>query len=181
MPFAPSRFALVLALLWGVGFTVPAAAQGPENIYLQAVAEHYRVSADEIRVLYGWGRPASELPVVLHLAARGGISPDAVMALRNAGRSWMQIAARWQLHAGDFHVALDPSDDPGALARAYEGFQGSPRTGWPALELRDDEVVALVHLRFFTEYLGVPPRRVLAALSSAGPGPAALQALRRGP
>ncbi|NNF37050.1 MAG: hypothetical protein HKN71_00165 [Gemmatimonadetes bacterium] len=181
MPFAPSRFALVLALLWGVGFTVPAAAQGPEDIYLQAVAEHYRVSADEIRVLYGWGRPASELPVVLHLAARGGISPDAVMALRNAGRSWMQIAARWQLHAGDFHVALDPSDDPGALARAYEGFQGSPRTGWPALELRDDEVVALVHLRFFTEYLGVPPRRVLAALSSAGPGPAALQALRRGP
>jgi hypothetical protein len=176
-----ARLVRGLALLWGVVFAAPAAAQGPEDTYLQAVAEHYRVSADEIRVLNGWGRPARELPVVLYVAARGGISPDAVMALRNAGRGWLQIAGRWQLHAGDFHVALDSADDAGVLARAYEGYEGSPRTGWPALQLSDDEVVALVHLRFLTEYLGLPPGRVLAALSSAGPGPAALQALRRGP
>ena len=108
-------------------------------------------------------------------------SPDAVMALRNSGRGWLQIAGRWQLHAGDFHVALDPAQDPGPLARVYEGYRGSPRTGWPALQLEDREVEALVHLRFLTEYLGVPPGRVLTALARAGSGPAALQALRRGP
>jgi hypothetical protein len=181
MPRFHFRTGLFVALILGWIPGVPAAAQNHEEIYLQAVAEHYRISVDEIRVLHGWGRPLSELPVVLHIASRGGVSPDAVMALRNSGRGWLQIAGRWQLHAGDFHVAIDASEDAGPLATAYDGFRGSPRTGWPALQLADHEVEALVHLRFLTEYLGVPPRRVLAALGSAGPGPAALQALRRGP
>ena len=176
-----ARSSLILVLVTAAFGVSTSAVQGQEEVYLQAVAEHYRVSSDEIRVLHGWGRPAGELPVVLHVASRAGISPDAVMALRNSGRGWLQIAGRWQLHAGDFHVALDPAQDPGPLARVYEGYRGSPRTGWPALQLEDREVEALVHLRFLTEYLGVPPGRVLTALARAGSGPAALEALRRGP
>lgn len=158
----------------------PAVAQSPDDMYLQAVGEYYRVPVVEVRVLASWGRPAAEIPVVLFLAGRGGVSPDAVMALRNAGRSWRDIAGRWQVHAGDFHVALDPSVDAGPLARVYEAYRSRPGTGWPSIELTDDEVVLLVHLRFLTEYLGVAPGAVLGALQRAGAGPAALQALRRG-
>lgn len=158
----------------------PLAAQQPDGAYLQAVSEFYRVPVDEVRVLASWGRPAADIPVVLFVAGRGGVSPDAVMALRNAGRGWMQIAGRWQLHAGDFHVPLDASVDAGPLSRVYGEYRARPGTGWPSIELGDDDIVALVHLRFLTEYLGVDPGRVLAALARAGAGPAALQALRRG-
>ena len=159
---------------------VRAEAQGGDQAYLQAVSEHYHVSLDEVRVLAGWGRPVSEIPVVLFLAGQGGVSPDAVMALRNAGRGWVAISSRWQVHAGQFHVALDPSADAGPLAGVYEQFRARPASAWPSIELADSDVMALVHLRFLSEYLGVPPARVLAALGRVGPGPSALQALRRG-
>ena len=157
-----------------------AEAQDPGQAYLQAVSEHFHVSLDEVRVLAGWGRPAAEIPVVLFLAGKGGVSPDAVMALRNAGRGWSAIASRWQLHAGQFHVALDPSVDAGLLSGVYEQFRARPGSAWPSIELADQDVVALVHLRFLSEYLSVPPARVIVALGRVGPGPAALQALRRG-
>lgn len=158
----------------------PARAQDPGQAYLQAVSEHYHVSLDEVRVLAGWGRPAAEIPVVLFLAGQGGVSTDAVMALRNAGRGWSAIASRWQLHAGHFHVALGPSVDAGLLSGVYEQFRARPGSAWPSIELADQDVVALVHLRFLSEYLSVPPAQVIAALGRVGPGPAALQALRRG-
>lgn len=158
----------------------PAVAQGGDQAYLQAVSEHYHVSLDEVRVLASWGRPAMEIPVVLFLAGQGGVSPDAVMALRNAGRGWSAIAARWQLHAGQFHVAIGPSVDAGPLAGVYEQYRTRPGSAWPSIELSDSDVVALVHLRFLGEYLGLPPARVLSAMARVGPGPAALQALRGG-
>jgi hypothetical protein len=158
----------------------PAEAQDASQAYFQAVSEHFHVSLDEVRVLAGWGRPVTEIPVVLFLAGQGGVSPDAVMALRNAGRGWIAIASRWQLHAGHFHVAVDPSVDAGPLAGVYEQFRARPGSAWPSIELSDPDVVALVHLRFLSEYLSLPPARVLVALGQVGPGPAALQALRRG-
>lgn len=177
-----SRFPTVVAAAAAIlaCTSSPATAQNPDAAYLQAISEYYRVPADEVRVLASWGRPAADIPVVLFVAGRGGVSPDAVMALRNAGRRWGEIAGRWRLHAGDFHVPLDASVDAGPLDRVYGEFRGRPGTGWPSIELQDAEVVGLVHLRFLTEYLGVPPGRVLAALARAGAGPAALQALRRG-
>ncbi len=173
--------AFCVALAAGLGLAPTAAeAQDDQQAYLQAVAEHFHVSIDEVRVLARWGRPAQEIPVVLFLAGQGGVSPDAVMALRNAGRGWSAIASRWQLHAGQFHVPLESSADPGPLSGVYEQFRARPGSAWPSIELSDQDVVSLVHLRFLSSYLGVPPRRVLGALSQVGAGPAALRALRRG-
>lgn len=171
--------ALALAAL-ALGTAVPVQAQGGDDAYLQAVGEHFRVSVDEVRVLASWGRPASDIPVVLFVAGRGGVSPDAVMALRNAGRGWSEIAGRWQLHAGDFHVPVDDSVDAGPLRAVYEQYRSRPGTGWPSITLSDGDVVALVHVRFLADYLGVAPARVMQALARAGAGPAALQALRGG-
>jgi hypothetical protein len=175
-----SRTLAITIIALAVLTPASAEAQDANQVYLQAISEHYHVSLDEVRVLAGWGRPVPEIPVVLFLAGQGGVSPDAVMALRNAGRGWSAIATRWQLHAGQFHVALDPSVDAGPLAGVYEQFRARPGSAWPSIELSDQDVVALVHLRFLSEYLSVPPARVLAALGQVGPGPAALQALRRG-
>ncbi len=172
--------ALALAVLAVAGAARPAGAQEAEEAYLQAVAEHFRVPTDEVRVLASWGRPPSDIPVVLFVAARGGVSPDAVMALRNAGRGWAEIAGRWQLHAGDFHVPLDPSVDAGPLATVYEAYRSRPATGWPSIPLSDGDVVSLVHLGFLSDYLGVAPTRVLQALARSGAGPGALAALRGG-
>lgn len=176
-----ARLATALAcLVLVLGAAAPAQAQGGDDAYLQAVGEHFRVSVDEVRVLASWGRPAADIPVVLFVAGRGGVSPDAVMALRNAGRGWSEIAGRWQLHAGDFHVPIDDGVDAGPLASAYEQYRSRPGTAWPSITLSDSDVVSLVHVRFLSDYLGVAPARVIQALGRAAAGPDALQALRGG-
>ena len=160
---------------------VTAEAQNPaQDTYLQAVAEHYRVSVDEVKVLASWGLPVAEIPVVLFIAGRGGVSPDAVIALRRSGRSWSELSGRYQLHAGQYHVPIGDTVDAAPLVRAYGEFRSRPGASWAAIELADEEIVGLVHLRFFTEYLNLPAAQVLGALARAGVGPPALQALRRG-
>jgi hypothetical protein len=164
--------AAVLAL------ALPAAAQ--ESAYLDAVAEHFEIAADEVAILAGWGVPAEEIPVVLSVARTAGVSPDAVMALRRGGRSWGDLADRYGVHAARLHVPLPDDADAGVLSRLYEAYRSRPSTAWVSIEIRDDEMVDLVNLRFLSEYLGRSPAQVLGVLTQAGSGPAAFERLRRG-
>ena len=47
----------------------------PEAAYLRAVAEFFRVPASEMEIMRDWRLPADEIPVVLFLANRAGVSP----------------------------------------------------------------------------------------------------------
>lgn len=160
------------------GLGAPAAGQ--ESAYLDAVAEHFDTARDEVGILSGWGIPAGEIPVVLFVARTAGVSPDAVMALRRGGRSWGELAQRYGVTAARLHVPLAADADAGVLSRIYGEYRGRPSTAWVSLEVRDDEVVHLVNLRFLSDYLGRPPAEVLGALSAAGSPAAAFARLRGG-
>ena len=145
-----------------------AAAQTPNDLaaYYRAVGAHFKVPPGEVMVLSEWRLPPDEIPVVLYIANRGGISPDAVVALRQGGTGWPVVARRYALDAGSFHVRLDGA--AGSLARVYSEYESRPQAQWSAIQLADDEVIALVNLRVLSEVLRSAPLVVLQARDRAG-------------
>ena len=138
------------------------AGDSDEEAFLRAVGEHFDTPQPEILVLSQWKLPAGEIPVVLRLASRAGVSPDVVVAQRRRGSDWMEIARGYSVHAGDFHVPID--GPTGFLSGAYERFHARPASQWRDVSLSDEEVVGLVNVRFLSRSLGLPPGRVLSAL-----------------
>lgn len=135
--------------------------------YLRSVAAFYEQDPGEVRLLVEGALAPEELPVALTVSRRAGISAEAVLALRRAGRSWTDILVTYGLHAGTLHVPLDTPPERGPLAAAYAEYAERPARSWSVIRLRDDAVVQLVHLRFLSSYLEVPPSRVAAALAGA--------------
>lgn len=168
--------ALGLALGW-----IPAQAQTPGDedarAYLRAVADYHHVSLAEIRILGEWDITPQEVPVVLFIARRAGVSPDALAALHGPGASWMDLASRYNIDSADLYVRLSEGAAGTRLARVYEAFSSRPRTEWGSVGLSDPEVVALVNLRFLSSVVGESPDRVLAALRERGTFVQAYQAL----
>lgn len=138
------------------------AGNADEAAFLRAVGEHFGTPRSEVRVLTRWSLSAGEIPVVLRLAKRAGVSPDVVVAKRRHGESWMEIARGYSVHAGDFHVPIEGSS--GFLSAAYERFGARPASEWRDISLSDAEVVGLVNVRFLSRALEVSAGRVVEAL-----------------
>ena len=149
------------------------------DAYYTAVGRHFGVPPAEVIVLSEWRLPPEEIPVVLYIADRGGISPDAVVALRQGGTDWPVVARRYALDAGSFHVRVDGG--AGSLARIYEEYAARPQGQWSAIQLADDDVIALVNLRVLSAVLGSAPLAVLQAHDRAGSWVGAYQALAARP
>lgn len=140
----------------------PGAGSPDQAAFLRAVGEHFGTSQQEVAVLAQWKLAMGEIPVVLFVADRAGVSPDVVISQRLRGEGWMGIASGYSVHAGDFHIPID--GDPGVLAGAYERFSVRPASEWHEVRLSDADVVALVNLRFLSRHLGLPPDRVVGEL-----------------
>ena len=149
---APARSALlqIHALLAMCSMAIPLEAQvsdrGAVASYYNAVGEYFRVPLNEIMILSEWRLAAEEIPVVLYTASQGGISPEAVVALRRAGQNWPTVARRYGLDAANFHVPLDGGSGP--LARVYQAFSSLPRAEWSTKDLLNEAIVGLVKLRY---------------------------------
>ncbi|MBW3533949.1 MAG: hypothetical protein KY453_01820 [Gemmatimonadetes bacterium] len=176
-------FRLLPVLVLAAAALAPAALGGQEpgtiDAYHRAVGDHFRVSPQEVTVLSDYRLGPDEVPVVLFLAARGGISPDAVVALRRSGRGWADIAGRYGVGGDDFHVSFQ-SGSPGSLAGVHARFESTPAGSWDGMALSDDEIVGLVNVQVLSEAAGVSPARVQAARDRAGSYAAAFRALLRG-
>ena len=156
-------------LLPGVllGAPVVQAQSGPvEAAFLRAAGEHYGLPAAEVAVLSRWRLPSDEIPVVLFVARRAGVSHDVVVAQRRQGRRWMEVAGARGLHAGDFHIPVIGAT--GSLAATLDRFNAVSLAQWRSLELSDREVVELVNVRFISGFLGISPGRVAQELGGAG-------------
>lgn len=173
---------LMLALATLLAAAPPAHAQSAAALeaYHRAASEHFGVAVAEVQILAEWGLPSDEVPVVLFMARRGGISADAVAALRGSGRNWADLGSRYGVHAGVLHVDLPEGAALGPLARAYGEYRDRGSAAWPGIRLEDREVVLLVNLRFLAEATNRQPAEVLAALASAGSAADAYQSLVRG-
>ena len=152
-----------LLLLPAAGQGQRPGAGGPEQAeFLRAVAEHFEIPRQEVAVLAQWRLDVAEIPVVLFVADRAGVSPDVVVSQRRRGEAWMVIAGGYGLHAGDFHIPVD--GDRGMLAAAYQRFGARPASEWREVTLSDEEVVALVTVGFLSRRLGVTTARVAGEL-----------------
>jgi hypothetical protein len=149
-----------------------------KEAYFMAVGDHFDVPFQEVTIIGDWELAPDEVPVVLFLSKRAGVSPDALIGLRRSGRSWSEISGRFGLGPREFHMPL-PEDGPlGPLARAAGAFRGRPAREWNRVQLTDDEIVAYVNVRFLSERVHVTPIRVLEAQAAAGSFMAAYPRLR---
>ncbi len=173
--------ATLLALCTATVLTGPLAAQGrgadssgaerstQQSLYLRSVARVFHVAPAEAEVLASWLPHPSELPVLLHLAARTGASPDVVGSLRKSGSSWQRIASRLGIGIAVFHVEVGDQVVDGVLARPLAAFRSHPPSEWHALSLTDLEIGALVNVRVLADAASVSPAEMAALLATPAP------------
>lgn len=158
-----------LAMLALLALTaVPTGAQERDAAqvdYFRAVAGFFNLPPTEIVILSDWKMPADEIPVVLFMARRAGVSPEALVALREAGQTWSALADRYRVRAPAFHVPVRDDAATGRLDGAYRLFRSTPVGEWESIRLSDDDIVALVNVRVISQSLGLPAERVLAETS----------------
>jgi len=161
-----------LALIGALGAPSLSRAQGVDpavrDAYFRAASDYFRVPLQEITIISGWGLQPDEVPVVLFLAQRAGVSPDALIGVRRGGRPWLEVASRFGVGASVFHLPMPRDADLGPLTRAYGEFNRRPAGEWGQIRLEDPEVVALVNVRVLAEQTESTPVRVLQARGEAG-------------
>lgn len=131
-----------------------------ERAYYRAVARFFQIPESEVAILGHWNLPADEIPVVLFVARRAGVSSEALVALRRSGRSWPALATSYGIGANALHVPLRDPGSAGALRPLYERFAATPVAQWASIALSDADVVALVNVRVLSQALGVPADEV---------------------
>jgi len=135
--------------------------------YFRAVAGFFSLPESEIAILSDWETPADEIPVVLFMARRAGVSPEALVALRSSGQSWTRLAGQYGVSAATLHVPIRDDASAGALSAVYVAFRGTPVSEWPGIPLSDSDIVALVNVRVLAQSLGLSPDAVLRDTGSA--------------
>lgn len=158
-------------VLWAL-LAVPAQAQraggggGAEDAFLRGAAEYFQISEEEAFVLSRWKLDHEEIPVVLFLAGRGGVSPDVVVAQRRNRTPWLDIARSLGVGAGDFYVDAGPQ--PGRLTEVMAQFSDRPAAQWNQIRVSDVDAVALVNVRFLSRHFERPPSEVVTAWTRLG-------------
>ena len=124
-----------------------------------AVSNYYHVPEREVVVIRERRIRDEELPVVLFIAQRARVTPARIVDLRLRGMSWWDISVRYGIQPDVYYVPVAVAPGP-PYGRAY-GHYKKPRKHWNTIVLSDDDVVNLVHVRFISDYYGVPPERVI--------------------
>lgn len=168
------RLCLLMSLLLMGGSLRPVCVMGQtpdvpvRQAYLRAVAGFFQVPLEEVTLLGEWDLQTDEIPVVLFLADRAGVSSDALIGLRSGGQSWWEIIGRFGLGVQPFYLALPENEPLGLLDGAYSELRSRRHGEWDQVELSDQEIVALVNLRVLSEQVGLPPLKVLRSYEQAG-------------
>lgn len=158
-----------VALLTSVMVAVPVAGQHAANqardAYFGAVADFFGLPTTEVSILAQWQLPPDEIPVALFIANQAGISAEALVALRSGGKSWAELARRYQVDASHFYVPLPDGADAGVLKAVYARFRSLPASRWGEVSLTDADIIALVNVRVLAQTLHLTPGQVLRAAS----------------
>lgn len=175
----PGALLLLLGFAVATGAGVPGAVEaqqvqpGMTSVYTQLVASHFGVPSGEAQLLVEDLERTEDLPVVLILARESGLSPSVILSRRQRGAPaqrtpWLEVARQVQLGGGVFYVeiAADQVDD--RVRRPVGLFEATPQAQWAGLDLTDDEVVDLTHVKVLSRHLTVEKGRVLEAREAAG-------------
>jgi hypothetical protein len=158
-----------LFLTVGLAMASPAAAQagsGARQDYLLAVAGFFSLPPNEVAILGDWDILADELPVVLFMARRAGVSPEALVALRGAGHGWSALATRYRVTAAALHVPVRDDAPAGSLSGVYEKYRSTPVAEWGTISVSDRDIIGLVNVRVISQVLRLSAEQVLGRVGS---------------
>ncbi|HUF75999.1 MAG TPA: hypothetical protein VMM35_06960 [Longimicrobiales bacterium] len=133
---------------------------GAERAYLRAVARYFQMPESEVSILAHWDLPTEEIPVALFLARRAGVSAEAIVALRESGRTWTSLTSTYNIGANALHVPLRDPTTAGTLRGVYERFRDTPVGEWGVIRLSESDIVTLVNVRVLSDALGVAPDEI---------------------
>ena len=139
-----------------------------ERSYRNAVARYFELPEEEIAILGHWELPTEEIVVVLFMAPRSGISPEALVALRQSGRSLTELAENYRIGGQVLHVPLSDPAAAGSLTHVYERFGEVPVSEWSSIRLTGDDIITLVNVRVLSDSLGLPPDEIMRHTASTG-------------
>jgi len=164
-----SRAVFLLAIL-SIAAAAPEAQgqSGAERAYYRAVARYFQLPESEVVILANWDLPADEIPVLLFVARRAGVSAEALVALRESGRSWTELSDRYQIGARALHVPLHDPGAAGRLSTLYQTFSSTPVDRWGDIRLSSEDIVALVNVRVLSQSLGLSPDEIMRRTASSG-------------
>lgn len=128
-----------------------------ESAYFRAVARFFEIPEGEVAILGHWDLPPDEIPVVLFVARRAGVSAEALVALRESGRAWGALTRSYGIGANALHVPLADTGAAGGLSAAYQRFADTPVAQWATVTLSDPDIIALVNVRVLANALGIAP------------------------
>lgn len=165
--FSPAVFLLATAAL---AAAAPEAQgqSGAELAYYRAVARYFQLPESEVAILANWDLPADEIPVLLFVARRAGVSTEALGALRGSGRSWTELSQRYQIGARALHVPLHDPSAAGRLSGLYQTFGSTPVDRWGDIALSSEDIVALVNVRVLSQSLGLSPDDIMRRTADSG-------------
>ena len=124
------------------------------------MGDYYRVPERTLVVVSEKRIPDDEVPVVFFLAQEAHVSPEAIIALRLGGKSWMDITLHYGLTAQIFYVPF--TVDPGPpYGKAYGYYKKRPRSKWGEIRLGNADIVNLVNLKFISGHYGYSPDQVV--------------------
>lgn len=136
--------------------------------YLEAAADFFGLPFDEVAILSDWDIPLDEIPPVLFIARRAGVSPEALVALRHSGSGLSDLAERYGIGAAALHVPVRDQAATGALSPAYARYRGVPVGEWSTIRLSDADIVALVNVRMIAQALGLSAEEVIRHTGTTG-------------
>jgi hypothetical protein len=161
-------FKIIGVLLISAGFAANATADvnigatfsedGLKEFHL-AIGDFYTVPEKEIIIVKEKGIPEDELPVVFYIASRASVSPNVVINLRLKGRSWMDISLHYGLGTEIYYINTKEDIGP-PYGKALGHFKRHKRHEWGKIMLTDNEIVALVNLKFISTHYGYSPAKV---------------------
>jgi len=109
----------------GIDFGISIGDDGLEGFYL-SVGDYYKVPQREVLIIKERKVPDDEIPVVLFIAKRANVTPQAIINLRIDGKSWMDITLHFGLTPEIFYVPVKEVNGP-PYGKAYEKDGGPKR------------------------------------------------------
>lgn len=161
MRAAGRNLAVLFTVLAGSAGVQAQEAEVARRAYLQAAADFFGLPSEEVAILSDWDIALEEIPPVLFLARRAGVSPEALVALRRSGRSLSDLAESYGIGAAALHVPVRDEAATGALTAAYDRYRAMPVGDWPSIRLSDEDIVALVNVRMIAQTLGLSAEEVI--------------------
>ncbi len=155
------RLGLMTALFAVVVVPIRAQTGGPDGLYYAAVAEFFELPASEVDILRDWRLPVDEIPVVLFVSRRAGVSAEALAQLRRAGKQWPELVTQYGLDAGQLHLPIADVSRAYALAALYQQYDSLEPRRWREVKLTDQDVVVLVNVRMAAQTLRMSPEDIL--------------------